>query len=397
MRISLRTCCAALLTLLFSARVQAAETDVFTWPVFHYGNQQAAYGIVPVAHRTAGCSQPSCSAATSIYDAPPAPNSSPETTPESPSQSLSPMDPGVGSANLGLEQYAASGGDFVSVNDVAGGYIDNPVVGTYFRSRFDAAWGNKIPDRNEFFYAKCGCFQQAPGALNDPNAKGPPLAPEPNVDYQDVSQYLELAPFQRMSFFAEVPIRSINPDVNLNHTGLADMNAGFKVALQQRRDRYVTFQLRTYIPTGDTNAGLGVGHTSVEPGILFWRQISNRAFIQGEVRDWVPIGGSDFAGNIVRYGAGLGYDVVRRCDCRGGNCNLLRVTPIVEAVGWTIVNGQQFNGAVVQSTDGITIANLKLGTRITKGNHSIYGGWGFAMTHNTWYNDILRLEYRRQF
>ncbi len=41
----------------------------------------------------------------------------------------------------------------------ATGYIDNAIVGSQIRFRFDAAFGFQDPDRAEFFYAKCGCYR----------------------------------------------------------------------------------------------------------------------------------------------------------------------------------------------------------------------------------------------
>ena len=68
-----------------------------------------------------------------------------------------------------------------------------------------------------------------------------------------------------------------------------------------------------------------------------------------------------------------------------------------ETVGWTVLSGQQFEPNVGAASARTTIVNLKLGTRITKGPHSVYGGWGFALTDDRWYEDIVRLEYRRVF
>src|SRR5205809_7524462 len=39
------------------------------------------------------------------------------------------------------------------------GYIDDARVESHLRLRFDAASNSKFPDRAEFFYAKCGCYQ----------------------------------------------------------------------------------------------------------------------------------------------------------------------------------------------------------------------------------------------
>ena len=54
------------------------------------------------------------------------------------------------------------------------GYIDDPIVETQFRIRFDGAFGDQYPDRAEFFYGKCGCYRSLPPAIADPNAPGPP-------------------------------------------------------------------------------------------------------------------------------------------------------------------------------------------------------------------------------
>src|SRR5688500_12922263 len=42
------------------------------------------------------------------------------------------------------------------------GYIEDATVRTQVRMRFDAGFGNDVPDRAEFFYAKCGCYQFDP-------------------------------------------------------------------------------------------------------------------------------------------------------------------------------------------------------------------------------------------
>ena len=64
--------------------------------------------------------------------------------------------------DLGIqESFAAFTGSSVAVNSA--GYIDNAIVGTNYRSRFDAAYDNPLPDRAEFFYPQCGCFTNGNG------------------------------------------------------------------------------------------------------------------------------------------------------------------------------------------------------------------------------------------
>jgi hypothetical protein len=303
-------------------------------------------------------------------------------------------DPGSSSPfDLGEGAPAQSGLGF-AVLDNPGGYIDSAIVGTQFRLRFDAAYGNPMPDRAEFFYGQCGCFGgNAPG----------PLLPETNVDYQDFIPYFEWATSDCLSFFFEAPARLINPDVNPNAGGFSDLNAGFKYALIAHPDEYLTIQFRVYAPTGDADRGLGNGHVSLEPSILYFRRFTERLTLQAEFRDWIPISdsvapnGDNFAGNVIRYGAGLGYDLY----CCSDECTSRRLTPVAELVGWTILDGYGFDGnnpqagAIDQS--GVTIVNAKFGVRYTVNQHSFYAGYGTALTDDVWYDDIFRLEYRQAF
>ena len=129
-------------------------------------------------------------------------------------------------------------------------------------------------------------------------------------------------------------------------------------------------------------------------------------------------------GNVITYGAGLGYDVFKSCK--------LRVTPVAEFVGWTVLNGTEaFDGTIPGSTtqvgppinnmannatvlnvngltlpgdhgatnaSGDTIINAKIGVRTYFGEaQDVYVGYGHSLTGDRWYKDILRVEYRLHF
>jgi hypothetical protein len=284
----------------------------------------------------------------------------------------------------------------------AAGYIDNAIPVTMFRLRFDAAYDDNRPDRAEFFYPKCGC---------NPGGTGP-LRPETRVDYQDISSYLEVAFDKRFSAFVEVPVRFLNPEQNENTAGLSDINAGFKYAFVACDDHFLTFQFRTYAPTGAGSHGLGTGHTSLEPAFLAHERLTDRLALDAELRDWVPIGGTDFEGNVVRYGVGLSYLVLNRDN--------FRVIPVVELVGWTVLDGKETafaspaaalepmvpGNSAVQDASGDTIVNAKVGVRFGFGSmqeqgflsrSDLYVGYGRALTGDVWYKDILRVEFRLLF
>ncbi len=263
------------------------------------------------------------------------------------------------------------------------GYIDSALPGDQFRLRFDAAYDFRRPTRAEFFYPQ-------------PQPRGPGLPmPEPRIDYQDLSGYLELAANERLSGFVELPWRFLNPEVNANANGLGDMNAGFKYALLDAPDLVATFQFRTYIPTGDSRRGLGTDHVSLEPAFLVYKPLSDRLGFEGELRYWVPIGGTDFAGDIIRYGAGLHYDLFR--------VGHVQIAPVAEFVGWTVLSGKESAVApsgrvIVEGAAGDTIVNAKLGLRFTwDGRGDFYAGYGRALTGDRWYENTFRLEFRLFF
>lgn len=277
------------------------------------------------------------------------------------------------------------------------GYIDTAIPYSHLRLRYDTAYGNNRPDRAEWFYPKCGCL--------GPGSPGPPR-PETNVDYQDISAYLEAALTPRFSVFVDAPVRFLNPEQNDNTAGYADMNFGFKYAFVYTPDTVATLGFRTYVPTGDAGRGLGTDHVSLEPELLLYRRLTERLFFEGELRDWIPIGGTPgWPGNVIRYGVGLSYLAL--------DTTKVRFFPVVEFVGWSVLDGKQFAVASVnppvgevQEAGGDTIVNVKFGVRVGFGEvtdpgmisrSDLYVGYGRALTGEVWYKEILRVEYRLRY
>lgn len=284
----------------------------------------------------------------------------------------------------------------ILISDSNTGYIDNAIVGSQVRVRFDASFDQERPDRAEFFYAKCGCYRPA-----DPSAPGMgnPGSPERSVDAAELSLGLEYAPLVNLSLFAELPYRAVNPEVNPNASGLGDIQLGVKYALLATRENYLTLQVRAYAPSGDARKGLGTHHWSIEPGLLYYGRLSERAALAGEMRLFVPIDGSsgqatgfnrDFAGDVIRYGIGLSYDF----DPAWG----MKFSPVVELVGWSILGGIMTDATTGPESARANILNLKVGARVAFNNRdSVYLGYGYSLTKQDWYQDIVRLEYRHTF
>lgn len=306
---------------------------------------------------------------------------------------------GIGDLNL---FSGSSGGDSFAAN-APGTYIDNAVISNMFRFRVDTAYNNSLPDRAEFFYGQCGCFggnARGPGSPAVIGNPGSPGIANSNVDYQEFVPYFERAFSKRFSMFAETPFRLINPDMTQNTGGLSDMNFGFKSSIVSSNHQYLTAQFRVYVPTGDARSGLGNGHTSLEPGLLYLSRRNDRLIIQSEFRVWIPLSdaqaqGRNFAGTILRYGIGGGYDLLNLDTCGQRR----RLTGTFETVGWTITSGQGFDATsnTLFNASGDTIVNVKSGLRYTFGRRSLAGSYGKPVTGDRWYSDMFRVEYRYAF
>jgi Putative MetA-pathway of phenol degradation len=293
------------------------------------------------------------------------------------------------------------------------GYIDDAIIRSQIRIRFDAGFHDNAPDRAEFFYAQCSCIS-GPG----PN----PVVTD--LNFQQLYLHAEYAPRNRFSFFTEVPVRGIQPTLIVvpgtpplnNEVGLSDFAAGFKLAAVASSNRYLTFQLQAYFPSGDASLGLGTNHYTVEPALLYYQRFSDRVALEAQVGDSHPEGGSScprpcntnataagrpnsqsFAGDVFFYGVGPSYVLYRGED--------VSIAPVVELVGWKILGGFWTNGMTATdafqeavSADGLNILNLKVGARTTVGAHgSFYIGYGHQLTHADWYKEIVRAEYRYSF
>ncbi|MDB5310269.1 MAG: hypothetical protein JWO38_4471 [Gemmataceae bacterium] len=268
----------------------------------------------------------------------------------------------------------------LTVRDTSAGYIDNPLPLDQVFLRADAGFGFTRPNRAEFFYAQ-----------GRPGGPGLPL-PERRVDFTDLSAGVEKVLAPRLSVFAAVPVRFLDPQVNANATGLGDVWAGFKYVACRNESSVVTFQMTAYAPSGNPSLGLGTNHATLEPALLAAHSPADRLTLLGELRAWTPLGGTDFAGEVLRYGIGARYDLVRT--------ERFRAAPLVELVGWEVLGGKQSGltdggVAVTDSAAGTSVLNLKVGCRFDWGRRAgLYVGYGRALTGERWYSDVVRVEAR---
>ncbi len=291
------------------------------------------------------------------------------------------------------------------------GYIDDATVGTKVRIRFDTGMNIDRPDRAEFFYAKCGCYSDpslAGNPIYDPNAPGPRPGIVTDLNFQQLYFQAEYALSPRVSILGEMPLRWLQPQAFAgggpgfsSTSGLGDLKTGAKFAVSSTDTRVASVQVQLFLPSGDSEKGLGTNHASLEPAFLIYQRASERVVIEGELSVRFPLGGSEpvpitadgkFAGNVLFYGIGPSVEVYRG---RG-----FSVSPVIELTGWSVMSGVVTVPPPTVYTDasGTNIVNLKFGGRIGwKDRGSFYIGYGKALTDAKWYDDILRFDDRYSF
>jgi hypothetical protein len=291
------------------------------------------------------------------------------------------------------------------------GYIADGFIGSQVRIRFDSGFTITDPDRAEFFYAKCGCYARLPATNPDFDADAPGPGPgiANDLDFQQLYLFGEYAFNPRVSLFAELPFRWLQPQGFITgrpccpagsfseSPGVSDLGMGAKFAVVGMPTRHLTAHLQMRAPTGDASAGRGTDHWSIEPTLLYGEWLTDRVAIETQVGALFPTGGSaglptsgpdKFSGAVFFYGIGPSFELY--------SSNELRVAPVVELVGWRVLGG--FQTSDFSDASGTNIVNLKIGGRLTlRDQSSLYVGFGHALTDAVWYEDILRLEYRYSF
>lgn len=271
------------------------------------------------------------------------------------------------------------------------GWIDSALPGTNVRFRYDARWNNKYPDRAEFYTARNQQY------FNGDEIAGRGFSiPESNIDMMEVLPYVEWAYSQRLSFFMEMPIRYIRPHENPSAVGGGDFDFGFKVAYFMMPDQVQTFQLRFSVPTGSPQRGLGVAHTVIEPSLLLWQKLTDKFTLEAELRNWIPVGGTNYSGYTLRYAAGISYDWY--------HTDTLTIKPVTELIFWSVLRGleSQFEDTlptsqITQDGQG-TIIESAWGLRGTVNcNVDWYAGVSIGVTGKSWFQENARLELRWRY
>ncbi len=187
-----------------------------------------------------------------------------------------------------------------------------------FRIRAVLANRMRLPDRAEYFWAKAG------------GGKGPPKG-ESAINYQEARMRMELGS-KKLSTAFEVPFRSTDPKENENHAGLGDMQLIVKTVLLDGKQWMLTQYFGTHFASGNSAAGLGTGHVSLEPGLLFRNEFRENTWMHGELKFWFPLGADpQHGGQVLKFATGFNR-VWLETDHNAW-------IPSVEIVAFSLLNG----------------------------------------------------------
>jgi hypothetical protein len=161
---------------------------------------------------------------------------------------------------------------------------------TVTRFRYDNLENMIKPDRNQFWI------------MSDASQlKSAKIITNPQMRLQQVYLYQEVAAGSG-SFFVEIPYRQINPNFMQSQSGFSDINFGIKSLFYDHELLQMSFQFRTYTPSGNAMNNLGTGHFALDPSIMGSLKLGPDTYLQGQFGNWIPLGGNAQLAGGIFYG-----------------------------------------------------------------------------------------------
>lgn len=258
-------------------------------------------------------------------------------------------------------------------------FTDDPRPVSQTRIRWEKGHNLVLPDRNEFFWARTK------------DGKGPKNI-EDRVDYDSLS-FIAEAGTEMFSVVVNAPYLSIEPLNNPHHAGFADMDIATKSVLFDREIFQLTFQFRTFIPLGVPGTGTGKGHVALEPSFLFGLHLAENTYMQGQLSEWIPIGGDDtFQGSIVHFHLSMNRLLWRPFQD-------VQLIGNIESVAYHFQDGAYYDGfGVVQNSAGQNYVTAGPGLRLVVCDRFDIGtGAQFALSDDHFAQTTIRTEIRLRF
>lgn len=269
---------------------------------------------------------------------------------------------------------------------------------TQMRLRWDAGYDFSHPDRAAIFMA-------TPGPKGMLDANGLPLALSRSIRYGEFSMYTEGAT-EKIGIFTEIPYRRVEWDDPLipDASGFSDMNVGTKTLLCDCELLQLAFQFKTYIPIGLSGKGLGTGHVTLEPSLLWALKLAPDTYFQAQTAYWIPVSGGPEAGDMFHYHLALNHVLWRPC------CGV-ELIGTAELNGFAVLDGASYVTTVnTQNAAGememvdiferarTHILSLGPGLRVNFCDKLDLGlGTAFTTTENNFAKQLYRAEFRWRF
>jgi hypothetical protein len=190
---------------------------------------------------------------------------------------------------------------------------------------YDSAQHYLFPDRGEYFWAREG-----------PQGKGPTppsgILGEAYLNYNQLSFYSQAAT-GKLGIFFEVPYLSIQPKYDPYASGFGNINFGTKSLMVDCELLQLSFQFRTFTPTGNFTKGLGNGLWSLEPSLLAAVKLGPITYFQGQLSEWIPLGGDpNYAGSVLHYHTSINQVLYAKVPD-------MPLVGTLEADGWSFQHG----------------------------------------------------------
>jgi hypothetical protein len=279
--------------------------------------------------------------------------------------------------------------------------IDSPRPQTMLRIKYDR-WSNiTTPDRGGFFWSQANGKGLGPSPLRLAQSGSgikPPVPQPVFVNIDEGTYSMEAGAAGKMAFFLNFPYRLVNTnDTYAGGAGFGDMSLGTKSVLIDTELLLLTFQFKTYMPIGNASRGTGLGVVRLEPSLIWSTKLSEKTFFQGQLGEWVPLGGSNYFGSVLLSKFALNHELTEIIP----NVPLIGV---LEIDGWTFQSGrytQLFStpnkqiATVTRSANTQSYWNIGPGARIAFGNKADLGmGLLFGMGSQSWGNPIVTVDLR---
>lgn len=268
-------------------------------------------------------------------------------------------------------------------------FVETPRTVSQLKLRYDHAWHVPYPDKAEFLFPRADGNGKGPGPR--PTATG-----RPNFSFRELWLFNETA-VGGFSMLFGMPYRQVSPDEWNGASGFGDLLIGTKSMLLDCELMQISFAFRTFIPTGNFNKGLGVGHVSLEPALLWALKCSPVSYHQGELAYRIPIGGSrGFEGPVLHYHLSYNH-LLWAC---GHNVQFIGTMEmngyqVLGGAATTLPNG---NPVLISARDVGTTIGVGPGVRAVICDKVDFGiGGAFTITDESMGDQLLRMEFRWRF